>query len=56
MFFTVALTSKGKENNNFYYKIKDLSLIEKNKKYMDSSFVILSQVKVMDKKRFTQHI
>jgi len=56
LFFTVALTSKGKENNNFYYKIKDLSLIEKNKKYMDSSFVILSQVKVMDKKRFTQHI
>ncbi|GAB5417008.1 MAG: hypothetical protein Crog4KO_18750 [Crocinitomicaceae bacterium] len=54
MFFTVALTSRGKTENYFYHKLQDVAL--KNPKYLDSSFVILSQVKVMDKKRFTEHI
>ena len=54
LFFTVALTSKWKENNNFYYKFNNISL--NNPKYKDSSYVILSQVKVMDKKRFFENI
>lgn len=49
LFFTVALTSKGKENN-FYHKFNEIEL--HNPKYQDSSYAILSQVKVMDKKRF----
>lgn len=56
LFFTVALTSKGKSKNRFYHQLKKLELTEKNIKYKNSSFVILSQVKVMDKKRFTQNI
>jgi hypothetical protein len=56
LFFTVALTSKGKDNSNFYYKFKTARFNEENKKYENSSYCILSQVKVMDKKRFTQKI
>ena len=54
LFFTVALTSKGKDNNHFYFKFDNIEL--QNPKYKDSSFAILSQVKVMDKKRFFEHI
>lgn len=54
MFFTVALTSRGKMKNYFYHKLEEVTL--NNPKYLNSSFVILSQVKVMDKKRFTEHI
>ena len=53
MFWTVAMISKGKDNN-FYYKINDLDL--QNPKYKDSSYLILSQVKVMDKKRFFENV
>ncbi len=53
LFFTVALTSKGKENI-FYYKFVEIDL--HNPKYEDSSYAILSQVKVMDKKRFFENI
>ena len=56
LFFTVALTSKWKDNNFYYHKINNLILSEKNNKYINSSYCILSQVKVMDKKRFTQNI
>ena len=56
LFFTVALTSQWKDNNYFYYKFKDLELSEKNKKYINSSYAILSQVKTVDKKRFTQNV
>jgi len=56
LFFTVALTSKWKNNNFYYYKINNLILSEKNNKYINSSYCILSQVKVIDKKRFTQNI
>ena len=53
LFFTVALTSQWKDNNYFYYKFNDVSL--KNPKYKYSSYAILSQVKIMDKKRFFEH-
>ena len=56
LFFTVALTSKGKDDHYFYYKFLDLYLEEKNDKYINSSYAILSQVKTIDKKRFTQNI
>lgn len=54
VFFTVALTSKWKIDNQFYYKFDDIDL--HNPKYKESSYAILSQVKVMDKKRFFEHI
>lgn len=54
MFFTTSLTTNGKDNNKFYHKIINLDL--ENPKYKDSSFLILSQVKVMDKKRFFKNI
>jgi endo-1,4-beta-D-glucanase Y len=54
LFFTVALTSKWKDNHDFYYKFRDLEL--NNPKYKNSSYAILSQVKVMDKKRFFENI
>ena len=53
LFFTVALTTKGKEKNRFYHKIQGVEL--HNPKYKDSSYAILSQVKVMDKKRFFEN-
>lgn len=54
LFFTVALTSKWKDNSNFYHKFETVIFDEKNKKYENSSYCILSQVRVMDKKRFTE--
>jgi len=54
MFWTVAMTSKGKDNN-FYFKIEG-NFNENNQKYKNSSFLILSQVRVMDKKRFTENM
>jgi mRNA interferase MazF len=54
LFFTVALTTKGKNESNFYHKFKEIEL--HNPKYKNSSYAILSQVKVMDKKRFVEHI
>lgn len=54
MFFVVALTSKGKDKNRFYHKLCDINLNERNLKYKDSSYCILSQVRVADKKRFTE--
>ena len=54
LFFVVALTSKGKEKNRFYHKLSDVLFNEKNQKYINSSYCILSQVRVIDKKRFTE--
>lgn len=54
LFFTVAMTSKGKEKNSFYHKLSEIEL--QNPKYKNSSFLILSQVKVMDKRRFVEHV
>jgi len=56
LFFTVALTSKWKDNHNFYHKFKTAKFNEENKKHENSSYCILSQVKVMDKKRFSDKI
>ncbi len=55
LFFTVAMTTKGK-NSVFYHKILQGEFYQKNRKHKDSSYIILSQVKVVDKKRFTQKI
>jgi hypothetical protein len=54
LFFTVALTSKGKDDNKFYHKLATTQFNERNLKYKESSYIILSQVKVVDKKRFTE--
>lgn len=54
LFFTVALTSKWKNNHKFYHKLTTAQFNKKNWKHKDSSYCILSQVKVMDKKRFTE--
>ena len=54
MLFTVAMTSKEKDNQYFYHKISSWEFNERNQTNKDSSYVILSQVKVMDKKRFTE--
>jgi len=50
LIFTVALTTKGKKEHWFYHKLEELDL--NNPKYIKTSFIILSQVKVMDKNRF----
>ena len=54
LFFTVALTSKWKDCHKFYHKLLTAKFNENNLKYKESSYCILSQVKVMDKKRFTE--
>lgn len=54
LFFVVALTSKWKEKNRFYHKLIDVVFNEKNKKHEKTSYCILSQVRVIDKKRFTE--
>lgn len=54
LFFTIALTSKWKDNKLFYHKFESVKYNEDNQKYSDSSYCILSQVKVMDKRRFTE--
>lgn len=54
LFLTVALTSKWKINSPFYHKFETIHL--QNPKYLHSSFAILSQIKVMDKKRFFENV
>lgn len=49
MFFVVSMTTKWKDDNKFYYKL-DNSYFDKE------SYLVLSQVKVVDKKRFFEHI
>jgi mRNA interferase MazF len=56
LFFTVALTTKGKEDNHFYHKFKEVSFNIEHKDKENKSFAILSQAKVMDKKRFQEKI
>ena len=56
LLFTVSLTSKGKDNHKFYHKINSAIFNAQNQKNADNSYVILSQVKVMDKKRFTENM
>lgn len=52
LFLTLALTSKGKDGHFLYQKLKEVSFLEGYDAKKDSSYAILSQVKVMDKKRF----
>lgn len=54
LFFTVALTSKGKFDHFLYHKFAEITL--QNPKHKNSSYAILSQVKVMDKRRFIEHV
>ena len=54
LFFTVALTSKGKKDSHFYHKLEEIEL--QNPKHKDSSYAILSQAKVMDKRRFIERV
>ena len=54
LFFTVALTSKWKNNYHFYHKIQTWQFNERNQKHKNSSYIILSQVKVIDKRRLTE--
>lgn len=56
LFLTVAMTSKGKDNNIFYYKTRKPFFNQNNQKHKDDSYIILSQIKVMDKKRFTENM
>ena len=49
LFLTVALTSKGKDRP-YFHKFEDIML--DNTRYQDSSYAVLSQIKVMDKRRF----
>jgi mRNA-degrading endonuclease toxin of MazEF toxin-antitoxin module len=54
LYFTVALTTQGKEGSFLHYVFQTARFNERNQKNRDESCVILSQVKVMDKKRFTE--
>jgi mRNA interferase MazF len=56
LFFTVALTTKGKTHNRFYYLLKSIVFHDGYGKRSRQSWLILSQVKVMDKKRFEEKI
>lgn len=56
LFFTVAMTSKGKDGNLFYLKVNESEIVLENPKHKESSYMILSQVKVMDKKRFFKSV
>ena len=54
LFFVLALTSKWKDKNRFYHKLNDVVFNQKNRKHQKNSYCILSQVSVIDKKRFTE--
>ena len=56
LFFTVALTTKGKDNNYFYHKFKNIDLFNGHEVNINKSWIILSQVRVMDKRRFEEKI
>lgn len=56
LFFTVALTTKGKPENSFYRKINEITLSEGHWHNTNQSWLILSQVKVMDKRRFLDKV
>ena len=49
MFFVVSMTTKWKDDNKFYYKLD-------NSYFNKESYLVLSQVKVVDKKRFFELI
>lgn len=49
LFFIVSMTTKWKDNSKFYYKLD-------NSYFNKESYIILSQVKMIDKKRFMDYI
>jgi len=49
MFYCIPLTTKGKENSFFYYKLQ-------SKNFEINSWLILSQTKNLDKKRFDEYV
>ncbi len=49
LFLVVSMTTKWKDDNKFYHKL-DKSYFNKE------SYIVLSQVKVVDKRRFFEHI
>jgi len=49
LFFVVSMTTKWKNDNKFYYKLD-------NSYFWFESFLILSQVRVVDKKRFLEYL
>lgn len=49
LFFVVSMTTKWKDDNKFYYKL--------DKSYFwIGSFLVLSQIRVVDKKRFLEYL
>jgi mRNA-degrading endonuclease toxin of MazEF toxin-antitoxin module len=52
LFFTVALTTQGKVNNCFYHKLTNVKFLNIQTKNTNNSYAILSQARVMDKRRF----
>ena len=52
LFFTVALTTKGKSDSVFYHQLSDVSFIEEHTRNQHNSYAILSQSRTMDKRRF----
>ncbi len=56
MYFTVALTSQGKTDNLFYYKLQNAYFDKKHNYYLGESYVILSQARVLDTRRFINRI
>ena len=56
MFFTIAMTSKGKKKNMFYHHFNNVHYIQKHVFYIDKSFGILSQARSLDQKRFEEKI
>ncbi|MDQ7008773.1 MAG: type II toxin-antitoxin system PemK/MazF family toxin [Candidatus Gracilibacteria bacterium] len=49
MFFCFSMTTKGKDNNLFYIKLS-------NDYFNKNSYIIKSQLKSLDKKRFIKKI
>lgn len=56
LYFTVALTTKGKPDNSFYAKLKDVKYSLDHVNVAEASWVILSQARVIDKRRFLKKI
>ncbi len=56
MFFTVALTTKGKSNNRFYHQLANPSFTDEHIRNQHNSYAILSQSRSIDKKRFLEKI
>lgn len=54
--YLYLLTTKGKPTNTFYLKLKDISMNEDHLEHLGNSWLILSQVRVMDKRRFLEKI